>query len=145
MANRDSPPLLVSSLRGDHARIRTHRRWFIGAGLAFIVLSALAAMYVLKQQRTAKFATVTAQPGTLVEANGELRFAATLIDPPKGEHIPLTCQWRSFDGVLLHENAWETKAVNHALWETHCIFRDAPAHVTVVMQLDGRVIASGVR
>ena len=82
---------------------------------------------------------------TLVEESGQLKLSTKLMNPPKGDALPMSCAWRAPDGTLLHENAWQTKPITHDAWETHCVFQKAPEHVKVEMKASDRVIAESSR
>ena len=124
------------------AQSKKKRTLLVGAGVLALALAAAVGIGVSMQAKAAKVAAITATEPVLSAEAGQLRLSAKLMSAPRGETVPMTCTWRSPDGTLLHENAWQTKPVSHDAWETHCILpRAAPEHVKVAMSAHGRVVA----
>jgi hypothetical protein len=121
------------------------RKLLLGASVLAVLLTAGVGVGVWMQAHAAKVARITAADPVLSEEGGQLRLSAKLMSAPSGETVPMTCAWRSPDGALLHENAWQTKPVSHNAWETHCVLKSAPEHVKVAMSAHGRVVAESSR
>ena len=124
---------------------KRRRTLLLGAGVLALVLTAGAGIAAWTHARAGKVARITAADPVLSAETGQLRLSAKLMSAPNGESVPMTCQWRSADGALLHENAWQTKPVSHDAWETHCILPTTPDHVKVAMKAHGRVVAESSR
>jgi hypothetical protein len=151
----------VRAVRKRTAEARERRkRIALGAAVLLVLAGGLAFVYVHHRHVAAARAVVTAQ-GAHVAAgssdaaaatafhragNPEIFFAVTLKDAPAGDALPLTCDWVAPDGAIARQNRWETKAIDRALWPTHCKHRiDASSPTgtwTVRMRQDGREIAS---
>ncbi len=124
---------------------RKKRALLLGAGVLALVLSAGVGVGLWTQASAAKVARITAAEPVLSEEAGQLRLSAKLMSAPSGESVPMSCTWRSPEGALLQENAWQTKPVSHDAWETHCVLKSAPVHVKVAMTAHGRVVAESSR
>ena len=127
------------------ARRTKKRALLLGGGAVAVALAGAIGIGALRQATAAKQAELTAADPVLSAEAGQLRLSAKLMSAPRGESVPMTCAWRSPDGSLLHENAWQTKPVSHDAWETHCILPKVPEHVKVVMTAHGRVVAESSR
>ena len=124
---------------------RKKRTLLLSAGVLALLLSAGVGVGLWTQANAAKVARITAAEPVLSEEAGQLRLSAKLMSAPSGESVPMSCAWRSPDGALLQENAWQTKPVSHNAWETHCVLKSAPEHVKVAMMAHGRVVAESSR
>lgn len=124
---------------------RKKRALLLGVGVVALVLSAGVGVGLWTQASAAKVARITAAEPVLSEEAGQLRLSAKLMSAPSGESVPMSCTWRSPEGALLQENAWQTKPVSHDAWETHCVLKSAPVHVKVAMTAHGRVVAESSR
>jgi hypothetical protein len=128
------------------ARQHTKKRKLQVAATA--IASALAvtiAAVSYSHNRTALAERTTAQDAVLSEEPGQLKLSAKLMNAPKDQPAPMTCAWTTPEGKLLHENAWQTKPVNHDAWETHCVLKEAPPHVNVEMRAYGKTVAKTSR
>lgn len=110
-----------------------------------MLLTAGAAIGLWRNAAAGKVAQISATDPVLSEERGQLRLSVKLMRAPNGETVPMTCAWRSAEGALLHENAWQTKPVSHDAWETHCVLQNAPEHVRVAMKAYGKVVAESSR
>ncbi|MBS2016477.1 MAG: hypothetical protein JST00_26565 [Deltaproteobacteria bacterium] len=133
--------------REAEAREKTQKkqRLALGAALLAAVLAVAGGVVMWTQAKATKVARITAVDPVLAEEPGQLRLSAKLMSAPEGEAVPMRCAWRSPEGALLHENAWQTKPVSHDAWETHCILKGTPAHVKVTMTAHGKVVAESSR
>jgi hypothetical protein len=72
----------------------------------------------------------------------QLELELTLTQLPRDVTIPLSCDWRMPNGETRHHNAWQTKAISHEPWPTHCRYtvdaEDPTGSWTVVMRQAGR-------
>lgn len=127
------------------AASRKKRTLVVVAGVLAALLTAGVGVGLWSRAHAAKVAAITAVDPVLSEEAGQLRLSAKLMSAPKGERVPMTCSWSNAGGALLHENAWQTKAVSHDAWETHCVLSNPPAHVKVAMKIHGRVVAESSR
>ena len=121
------------------------RTLLVGAGVLAVLLTAGVGIGLWQHEHAGKVARITAADPVLSVEAGQLRLSAKLMSAPNGESVPMSCAWRSADGALLHENAWQTKPVSHDAWETHCVFPNPPDHVKVAMTAHGHVVAESSR
>ncbi len=129
-------------------KAKKKKRLVIGAGALAVAVACAIGVGVAVQAKathTAAVAAITATDPVIIAEPNQLRMSAKLMSAPHGEAVPMTCSWRSPDGALLHENAWNTKPVSHDAWETHCVLPKTPEHVKVVMTAHGRVVAETSR
>lgn len=88
----------------------------------------------------------------LVEVNRndrpEVWFRVTLKDVPRGKQLHLHCDWTAPDGQVMHQNDYETRAIDKDPWPTHARCRFGPTSATgqwqATLKLSGRVLATAV-
>jgi hypothetical protein len=129
----------------EQAKTENKKKLTILAAIGALVLATVVGASVVMQGTAAAQARITATDPTLAEEAGQLRLSAKLSNAPNGEPVKMSCDWKSPDGALIHQNAWETKPVSHELWETHCVLKSAPPHVQVQMRAHGKVVAESSR
>jgi hypothetical protein len=122
-------------------RMEKMRRMLLLAGACVIATLAIVGVLLYRQRQAAERARITAIAPQLIQEANQLKLSVKLMDTPKDESVSMTCTWQTLDGTLLHQNAWQTKPVNHDAWETHCVLDNAPEHVKVEMRAYGRVVA----
>lgn len=143
----DDVAVKVRERREAEARAasKKKRTLLVVAGAVAALLTFGVGIGLWRHAQAAKIAAITAVDPVLSEEAGQLRLSAKLMSAPNGESVPMACTWRGADGAFLHENAWQTKAVSHDGWETHCVLSNPPAHVKVAMKANGRVVAESSR
>jgi len=77
----------------------------------------------------------------------ELYYHARLVGVPLGRALRLECEWFDASGATVRHNRYETRAVDHDPWPTHCrcaIPAGASGSWRVRMSLSGRELSETV-
>ncbi|GGA19994.1 hypothetical protein [Okeania sp. KiyG1] len=62
---------------------------------------------------------------TIVDSqqNPEVFYWVTLQDAPVGKKLSLGCNWINSNGDISHQNSYQTKQINKAVWLTYCKYK----------------------
>jgi len=150
---------LVQIRRRQALAVERRRNRWIAAGALAIVLGALATTTVFVQHRQGAIAGVSTYQSriTLAQDNQDnLRaidrqtspkvfYRVTLKDAPLGEKLSLGCDWIDPGGQVAHQNRYQTRQIDKAVWQTHCFYQFNPASTpgtwTVQMSLGERILS----
>ncbi|NEO56491.1 MAG: hypothetical protein F6K54_27475 [Okeania sp. SIO3B5] len=61
------------------------------------------------------------------QKNPEVFYRVTLQDAPIGKKLSLRCNWINSNGEISHQNSYQTKQINKAVWPTSCKYKFHPA------------------
>ncbi|NET30322.1 hypothetical protein [Okeania sp. SIO1I7] len=66
---------------------------------------------------------------TIVDSqqNPEVFYRVILQDSPAGKKLSLGCNWINSNGEISHQNSYQTKQINKAVWPTYCKYKFHPA------------------
>ncbi|WP_287274337.1 MULTISPECIES: hypothetical protein [unclassified Okeania] len=57
------------------------------------------------------------------QQNSEVFYRVTLQDAPVGKKLYLGCNWIDSNGEISHQNSYQTKQINKAVWPTYCKYK----------------------
>ncbi|MEM9214730.1 MAG: DUF3859 domain-containing protein [Cyanobacteria bacterium P01_F01_bin.150] len=150
---------IVQLQRQDALAAQTRQRKQIIIGVIAAAALGLTGLFFIHQQRQQalnRVDTVAEQvtvgrdgnPVTAVnrQDNAEVFYQVSLTDAPVGRRLPLTCDWASPSGQILHQNSYQTNLVTTPVWQTRCKYQinatAEPGMWTVTMKLGDRVLDS---
>ena len=121
-------------LRRQEALAKERRRKILTTAAATLtVLALLGTAFWWTAHRRAIFARITAEQGRLtrqtddggnlhmIRRDGqEVMYHVTLRDVPLHEQLSLTCNWIDPSGRVFHQNHWQTRLTDKAVWMTAC-------------------------
>ncbi|NEP79412.1 MAG: hypothetical protein F6K39_15310 [Okeania sp. SIO3B3] len=87
---------------------------------------ALNNVYVNSGQSQLTFETNSGKKSlTIVDSqqNPEVFYRVTLQDAPVGKKLSLGCNWINSNGEISHQNSYQTKQINKAVWPTYCKYK----------------------
>jgi len=150
---------LVQIRRRQALAVERRRNRWMAAGALAIVLGALATTTVFFQHRQGALAGVSTYQSriTLAQDNQDnlgaidrqtspkVFYRVTLKDAPLGEKLSLGCDWIDPRGQVAHQNRYQTRQIDKAVWQTHCFYQFNPASTagtwTVQMSLGERILS----
>lgn len=150
---------LVQLRRREALEIQQRRNRWIAAGAIGTLVVAIAGTTVFiqqNQQALQNVSTVQSQitfesgSSSLAEINRqaspEVYYRVTLKDAPIGKKLSLHCDWINPNGQVIHQNQWQTRTIDKAVWPTHCHYQFNPAAATgswkVQMTLGDRTLST---
>ncbi len=159
-----SPDLLDEALvqiqRREALAVQQRRKRWIVAGVTVALIGAIATATVLAQHRQQGFARVSTyesritldrdSEGNLTEVNrqsgSKVFYRVTLKEAPVGEKLSLSCDWIDPSGTVAHQNRYQTRQIDKAVWPTFCYSQFGPNSAAgtwqVRMSLDGRILST---
>jgi hypothetical protein len=137
---------------------RRRRLWFIGSGVAALLVLVLVVGLFVERRRRAFAVIAAVEPGRVTRASddggnlgtvkrdgSELYYRVMLERVPINENLSLQCNWINPDGRIVRQNSWETRTTDKAVWATSCRHNlgavAQPGAWSVEMLLDGRVLS----
>ena len=135
------------------------QRWLV-MGVVAVLVGAIAIGTVSIQQRQQAYSRISSyQPRlTLAQDSGsnltiidrgnspKAYYRVTLQNAPIGEKLSLSCDWLDPSGKVAHQNRYETRQIDKAVWQTYCYYQFGTAAVAgnwkVQMSLRDRILSS---
>lgn len=114
------------------------RRFFVSVvGTLVVILCVVGFFFYSHHQRQIALSKMLAIKSriTLEEDNGgdlkiidlknspQLHFRVTLKNTPVGKPLSLGCDWTNSKGQVVHQNRYNTRAVEKEIWNTRCRYR----------------------
>ncbi len=126
--------------------------------LGLLLVGSIFATFRLIRQKGETIERITAADARLTPEDDKSRnlteiprlnewvyYRVMLKDVPLGEKLTMDCEWTDPSGQPVKQNHYETQAVTHDPWETHCRGRFGPDSAagawTVVMYVHRRAIS----
>ena len=150
---------LVQLRRREALEIQQRRNRSIAAGaIATLVVATLGPTVFIQQNQQALQNVSTVQSQISFESGGsslseinrqaspQVYYRVTLKEAPIGKQLSLRCDWIDPSGEVLHQNQWQTRTIDKAVWPTHCRYQFNPAAATgnwkVQMSLGDRTLST---
>ncbi|MEQ8975172.1 MAG: DUF3859 domain-containing protein [Coleofasciculus sp. C1-SOL-03] len=151
---------LVQLRRREALAVQQRRnRWIVGGVIAAVVVAIAGTTVIIQQNQQALQTVSTVQSqitltkdgsSILTEVNRQtsplIYYRVTLKDAPIGKRLSLSCDWMNPRGEVVHQNRWQTKAIDKQVWHTYCRHQfnlaAAPGTWTVQMSLGDRLIST---
>lgn len=151
---------LVEVKRREHERRVKRRRLLIGAAALIAVTVVGGGVYALSRGKTNARAAIASTEGRVTTMSDtsravtsvkraespEVVYTIVLQNAPLGDEVPMACDWVAPSGRVAHQNAFRTKPIDKAVWNTHCRYKlptDAETGTwSVRMSTEGRVLGT---
>ena len=150
---------LVQLRRREALEIQQRRnRSYCGGAIATLVVATLGTTVFIQQNQQALQNVSTVQSQISFESGGsslseinrqaspQVYYRVTLKEAPIGKQLSLRCDWIDPSGEVLHQNQWQTRTIDKAVWPTHCRYQFNPAAATgnwkVQMSLGDRTLST---
>lgn len=135
---------LVQLGRREALEVQQGRNRWIAAGvITTLVVATLGTTVFIQQNQQAlqNVSTVQSQislsesgSSSLAEINRQaspqVYYRVTLKEAPIGKQLSLRCDWIDPSGQVVHQNQWQTRTIDKAVWPTHCRYQFNPAAAT---------------
>lgn len=151
---------LVQLRRRETLELQQRRNRWIAAGVITTLVVAIAGTTVVIQQNQQAFQNVSTVQSqiSLSESGGsslteinrqaspQVYYRVTLKQAPIDKQLSLRCDWIDPSGQVTHQNQWQTRTINKAVWPTRCQYQFNPAAATgnwkVQMSLGDRTLST---
>ncbi|WP_017717889.1 hypothetical protein [Kamptonema formosum] len=159
-----SPDLLDEALvqiqRREALSVRQRRNRWIVAGVTAALIGAIATATVFVQHRQQVLARVSTYESRIAldlergenvsavdrQSGPTVFYRVTLSEAPVGEKLSLSCDWTDPSGRVAHQNRYQTREIDRAVWPTYCYYQLGPNSAAgtwqVRMFLDGRTLTT---
>lgn len=136
-----SPDLLDDALvqisRREALEVQQRRNRWIAVGIVAVLVGAIATTTLFFQQQQQAYSRISTVQSrlTLTQDNGnnigtidrqtnpKVYYRVTLKDAPIGKKLSLTCDWIDPKGQVVHQNRYETRQIDKAVWPTYCYYQ----------------------